>query len=251
MTFLKYGKVTTAKEEHWIPLSDLMTGLMMMFMLVAIVFMVKVEAEAAVTNELKAKAEEQASRIKQIAILYDDMRSALYKALDDEFRKDLKDWGADLDPDLTIRFREPDVLFDTSRAELKTRFKQILDDFFPRYVKILGSTEYKDSIEEVRIEGHTSSFWKDAKDEDDAYFKNMELSQQRTRTTLEYVLSKTRIFGFKRWIQSLLTANGLSSSKLRLNANKTENIAASQRVEFRVRTNADARIAQILTASQK
>ncbi len=30
-----------AKEEHWIPLSDLMTGLMMMFMLVAIVFMLK------------------------------------------------------------------------------------------------------------------------------------------------------------------------------------------------------------------
>ena len=251
MTLFKSRKVAAAKEEHWIPLSDLMTGLMMMFMLVAIVFMVKVEAEAAVTKELRAKAEEQASRIKQIAILYDDMRNALYGALDEEFKKDLKGWGADLDTDLTIRFREPEVLFDTSKAELKTRFKQILDDFFPRYVKILSRPEYKDSIEEVRIEGHTSSFWKDAKDEDDAYFKNMELSQQRTRTTLEYVLSKTRIFGFKRWIQSLLTANGLSSSKVRLNADKGENIAASQRVEFRVRTNADARIAQILTTSQK
>lgn len=46
MKFLKSGKAVAAKEEHWIPLSDLMTGLMMMFMLVAIVFMVKVEAEA-------------------------------------------------------------------------------------------------------------------------------------------------------------------------------------------------------------
>jgi len=249
--FLSSRKAISAKEEHWIPLSDLMTGLMMMFMLVAIVFMVKIEAEAAVTKDLKARAEEQAKRIQQIAVLYDDMRNALYKSLDEEFKSDLKDWGADLDTDLTIRFREPDVLFDTSKAELKTRFKGILDDFFPRYVKILSRPEFKESIEEVRIEGHTSSFWKDAKDDDDGYFKNMELSQQRTRTTLEYVLSKTRIFGFKRWIQSLLTANGLSSSKLRLNSDKTESVAASQRVEFRVRTNADAKISQILLTSQK
>jgi hypothetical protein len=34
-----------AREEHWIPLSDLMTGLMMMFMLVAIIFMVQVDEE--------------------------------------------------------------------------------------------------------------------------------------------------------------------------------------------------------------
>ncbi len=31
-----------ADEDHWVPLSDLMTGLMMIFMLLAIVFMLKV-----------------------------------------------------------------------------------------------------------------------------------------------------------------------------------------------------------------
>ena len=38
-------KRADAKEDHWIPLSDLMTGLMMMFMLIAIMFMVKIEAD--------------------------------------------------------------------------------------------------------------------------------------------------------------------------------------------------------------
>jgi outer membrane protein OmpA-like peptidoglycan-associated protein len=250
MNFLKSGKVIIAKEEHWIPLSDLMTGLMMMFMLVAIVFMVKVEGEAVVTKELKAKAEEQARRIQRIAVLYDDMRNDLFRSLLLEFKGDLEKWRADIDSDLTIRFREPEVLFDSGKSDLKPKFIEILNDFFPRYVKILGLAQYRDSIEEVRIEGHTSSYWVGLSS-DQAYFKNMELSQARTRSTLEYVLTNTRVFGFERWIKSLLTANGLSSSKPRFNADKTENPIASQRVEFRVRTNADVRMAEILNASQK
>jgi outer membrane protein OmpA-like peptidoglycan-associated protein len=250
VNFLRSGKVMAAKEEHWIPLSDLMTGLMMMFMLVAIVFMLKVEAEAVVMRELKAKAEDQARRIQQIAVLYDNMRSDLYRSLISEFKGDLEKWHADIDPDLTIRFREPEVLFDSGKSDLKPKFTEILNDFFPRYVRILGLAQYRDSIEEVRIEGHTSSYWVGLS-EDRAYFKNMELSQARTRSTLEYILSTTHLFGFERWIKSLLTANGLSSSKPRLNADKTENPTASQRVEFRVRTNADVRMAEILNASQK
>jgi outer membrane protein OmpA-like peptidoglycan-associated protein len=250
MKFLKSGKVIIAKEEHWIPLSDLMTGLMMMFMLVAIVFMVKVEGEAVVTKELKAKAEEQARRIQRIAVLYDDMRNDLFRSLLLEFKGDLEKWRADIDSDLTIRFREPEVLFDSGKSDLKPKFIEILNDVFPRYVKILGLAQYRDSIEEVRIEGHTSSYWMGLSS-DQAYFKNMELSQARTRSTLEYVLTNTRVFGFERWIKSLLTANGLSSSKPRFNADKTANPIASQRVEFRVRTNADVRMAEILNASQK
>jgi outer membrane protein OmpA-like peptidoglycan-associated protein len=178
------------------------------------------------------------------------LRHDLYRALFSEFESDLDRWRADIDPDLTIRFREPEVLFDIGKSDLKPKFTEILNDFFPRYVKILGLAKYRDSIEEVRIEGHTSSYWLGL-NETQAYFKNMELSQARTRTTLEYVLSNTRLFGFDRWIKSLLTANGLSSSKPRYNADRTENPTASQRVEFRVRTNADVHMAEILNAGQK
>jgi hypothetical protein len=48
-------------EDHWIPLSDLMTGLMMVFMLIAIMFMTQVQAEAQKTEELK-KTRRGASR---------------------------------------------------------------------------------------------------------------------------------------------------------------------------------------------
>jgi outer membrane protein OmpA-like peptidoglycan-associated protein len=233
------------QEDHWIPLSDLMTGLMMMFLLVAVIFMVKVEAEAKNVRELQQQAEAQAQRMRDVAILYDRMREQLFRDLEAEFRADLTRWRASLDPDLTIRFEEPEVLFDTGRAVLKPQFIAILNDFFPRYVRILSSERYQASIEEIRIEGHTSSFWTGAT-ADEAYFRNMELSQSRTRTTLQYVLGLPQISNQRRWLVARLTANGLSSSRLRTNLDGSENREASQRVEFRVRTNAEGRIGEIL-----
>lgn len=222
-------------EEHWIPLADIMTGLMMMFLLIALIFMIKVQADTA--------------KIKHVAVLYDQLRVQLYNDLENEFHSDLPKWGATLNKDLTLRFREPDVLFDTGQHELKPRFKAILNDFFPRYVKILRETKYKDSVEEIRIEGHTSSFWKGNTSPEEAYFSNMELSQARTRSALEYVLSIPSVVSERDWLRSRLTANGLSSSKLIFEKNGREDPDASQRVEFKVRTNAEARIAEILQAT--
>lgn len=227
----------TNKDEHWIPLSDLMTGLMMIFMLVAIAFMIQVEA--------------QAQKVKNVALLYDEMRGQLYLDLKKEFEADLPRWGATLSPDLSIRFEEPEVLFKTGEAIVTPSFQAILTDFFPRYVTILSSEKYRASIEEVRIEGHTSSKWASWSTDDDAYFKNMKLSQDRTRSTLEWALLLNEIQPVKPWLRSRLTANGLSSSRIRTHEDGSENSDASQRVEFRVRTNAEERIGQILQAAQQ
>ena len=240
----------SSKEEHWIPLSDLMTGLMMLFMLVAIIFMLKVQADSRELERMMVQAEQQAQQMRDIAVVYQDLRRQLYERLRDEFAGDLHKWGAELDRDLALRFEEPEVLFDVGQAAVKPRFKQILDDFFPRYVSILSSPEFRDSIEEIRIEGHTSSVWTRQTTADVAYIRNMELSQSRTRSTLEYVLGLPEVAPERNWLMSRLTANGLSSSRLRLASDGTENSLASQRVEFRVRTNSDARMQAILRASQ-
>lgn len=220
------------QEDHWIPLSDLMTGLMMFFMLLAVAFMITVEADS--------------EKIKRVAILYDQLRSDLYNDLNAEFRKDLGRWGAELEADLTVRFKEPDVLFDTGSAALKPRFTTILNDFFPRYVSILSSDKYRNSITEIRVEGHTSSTWGQGTTTEDAYFNNMELSQSRTRSTLQYILQLPRLHKEHSWLRRYLTANGLSSSRVITGADGKENPARSQRVEFKIRTDADARIATIL-----
>jgi outer membrane protein OmpA-like peptidoglycan-associated protein len=250
LPFPAAGKSEGSREEHWIPLSDLMTGLMMMFLLVAVLFMLKVESDADKLKVLKQVAERQAAQMKRAALLYDQMREQLYRDLEAEFREDLPRWKAHLDTDLAIRFEEPEILFDTGQAVLKPGFMFILSDFFPRYVRIISGERYRDSIEEIRIEGHTSTVWNALTFGDAAYFKNMELSQSRTRTTLEYVLGLPPVAPWKSWLIARMTANGLSSSHPRLNADGTENREASQRVEFRVRTNAEERIAEILRASE-
>ena len=203
----------------------------MIFMLVAIVFMIKVEAESDDLRRLQKKAELQASNMKDVAVLYDETREDIYKDLVAEFHADFHTWGAVLDRDLAIRFEEPKVLFDLGKSEIKPEFRRILDDFFPRYVRIIK--KYRDLVEEMRIEGHTSSKWQDTTG-DDAYFNNMELSQSRTRTVLKYVLLEPAVTDDKGWLIKKLTANGLSSSRLRTFPDGSENTSGSQRVEFKI-----------------
>jgi outer membrane protein OmpA-like peptidoglycan-associated protein len=220
------------QEAQWISLSDLMTGLMMLFMLIAIAFMLKVQA-----NEAMRKHE---------AEQYRQNRQELYGDLYAAFKDRLPEWDAGLTRDLILSFQGPEVLFDTGRTDLKLRFRQILQDFFPTYVKIITLPKYKTSIQEIRIEGHTSSDWNGAIGTDEAYFQNMELSQGRTRSTLRFVLKLPEVQKDIDWLRKNVTANGLSSSHLKTKRDGTEDADRSKRVEFRILTDAEAKIERIL-----
>ncbi len=229
--WLASGRQGTS-EEHWIPLSDLMTGLMMIFMLISVISI--------------AEMERSRNAIRQVAKEYSVSRQAMYLELQRNFAPDLQRWRARIDPDLSVRFDQPDVLFATGRAALKEDFRRTLSDFFPRYIRIMADKRFADNIAEIRIEGHTSSLWNGAASADEAYFRNMELSQSRTRSTLEFVMLLPGMERYRGWLTKKLTANGLSSSQPVLNADGSENIEASQRVEFKVRTNAEAKMEEIV-----
>ncbi|MCW7556033.1 OmpA family protein [Endozoicomonas gorgoniicola] len=107
-------------------------------------------------------------------------------------------------------------------------------------------TPYRGSINEIRIEGHTSSIWNKYTAASEAYFKNMSLSQGRTRSVLEYVYGLKSSQSYLQWIRSNIAAVGLSSSKLIFDKAQREDRARSQRVSFRVITNADIQIKNIL-----
>lgn len=131
-----------SNQSYWIPLADLMTGLMMVFMLLTAAFMLRVEQTTTLV-------------VKEYEMTKQDMLLALQK----EFSKDLKQWNAEILGDMTIRFNDPSVLFATGSSDLRPRFKQVLSEFFPRYIALLNSKKFKNSVKELRIEGHTSSFW--------------------------------------------------------------------------------------------
>lgn len=212
-----------SKEENAFALStgDLMAGLLFIFILLLMGALLQVQ--------------EKAEQDEEVVRRYDQIKTQLYIDLQDEFQEDLKVWRAIIDSSLCIRFQEPAMLFDNNKADLKPLFKDILNDFFPRYIKVLNRPEYRDNIVEIRIEGHTDS--------NGGYFHNMELSQNRTRSVLEYcfgLMTDKQII----WAKSLITANGLSSSQPIL-VHGVENKSLSRRVEFRVRTNAEKQLEEI------
>lgn len=220
-------------ESQWLPISDLMSVLMMVFLLIAVSYMLKVYLEK--------------EKIQEVAITYNKLQNELYDDLNLEFEEDLKKWNAEIDKaSLSVRFKSPDILFDMGSANLKPEFKSRLADFFPRFIAILHKDDYRNDIDEIRIEGHTSSYWRAETTEDKAYIYNMELSQNRTRNVLDYVLRNETDGELVKWIRLNVTANGLSSSKLIFNDDGTQNRELSRRVEFRVKTNAEKRIAKIL-----
>lgn len=226
----------TSSDTQWVPISDLMSVLMMLFLFIAVIYM----------RHLQVGKE----RIEEIAVTYSKLQRDLYKELHVEFEKDLPTWNATIDSQtLSFRFKEPDILFDQGDAEIKEEFKTVLRNFFPRYIKILTSNKFKNDIDEIRIEGHTSSEWRKNVSKDYAYFMNMQLSQNRTRSVLCFVMSLSAVLNDKPWLQKKLTANGLAFSQPIL-VNNVEDKKLSRRVEFRVKTNAEARIVRIIEEAQ-
>lgn len=211
------------KEENAFALStgDLMAGLLFIFILLLMGALLQVQ--------------EKAEQDEEIVKRYDQIKTQLYIDLQEEFKDDLKTWNATIDSTLCIRFQEPSMLFDEGKDQLKDSFKPILNDFFPRYIAVLSRPEYKENIEEIRIEGHTNS--------NGGYYSNMELSQNRTRAVLQYcfsLMSDKDVI----WLKGLVTANGLSSSRL-ITRKGVEDKELSRRVEFRVRTNAEKQLEDI------
>jgi outer membrane protein OmpA-like peptidoglycan-associated protein len=230
---------THRKENYWISLSDIMTGLMVIFLFISISYMVKV----------KQREEEKDEMVES----FQNVKVELYNELKNEFENDFREdkWHAVIDEDLSIRFLNERVLFDYDSYRIKPEFKKILDDFFPRYLEILLKEKYRNKILEVRIEGHTDSRGN--------YMYNVKLSQNRTRSVLDYVLFNGNEYFLsltdnnKELVRFWLIANGFSSGRTldnnmnyTINSGKAENTDKSRRVEFRIVTKTDELLDEIL-----
>ena len=234
-------------ESDWLPFSDLMTGLMVIFMFIAIAYMLQVQQEQAERDEIFSE--------------FQAVKESLYTELDSVFRDDFSQWEVVLDKDLSIKFTNPDILFASGQARIRTHFRRILDEFLPRYFDVLLQEKYKGKILEVRIEGHTDTTPAIAYDRD-PYIGNVLLSQLRSAEVLAY-FRKMRYYKSldeddELRLQYWLTANGLSYGRT-LDANKTltadsglpVDAQLSRRVEFRIRTNSDAVVAAALAKMQE
>ncbi|MBI9062108.1 MAG: OmpA family protein [Marinilabiliaceae bacterium] len=229
-------------------IGDVMAALLLVFILILMATVLQLRETITATEERVNQAEQYMAK-----------RQALSKALQAEFKDDLKKWGAEIDTvSLSVRFNSPDVLFAKGKYTIKDNFKAILNSFLPRYIHVITLPEFKNDIEEIRIEGHSSHKWRAGASENESYFGNMELSQARTRSVLAYLfqfqlyqqadLTDHENNSLKQWCRKKTTANGLSFSKPVL-IDGQEDASRSRRVEFRVKIDADKELMKMLEAS--
>ncbi len=223
--------------EQWISLSDLMSGLMLIFLLIAVAFMLKVEKKQENMRDLYKEFIEKEQK--------------LNLALKNEFTvEELTKWKVEILPTNIIRFKSPDVLFPIGKNELQPLFKIILKEFFPRYIKIISSQEFSDYVKEFRVEGHTDSSWNN--NIHDSYIYNLDLSQGRAKNVLAYSISLSQVSDKIDWLKSRFRAVGFSSSNTLdedsnpcKDSHKLEDPEKSRRVEFKIITKADEVLKQI------
>ena len=230
--------MSSRQVTNWISLSDMMTGLMLIFLLIAILTISQVVAEQEQRQELLDE--------------FDTSQAEIYQELENTFGSKSSDWGIEVTRDLVVKFNNPDLLFDSDAASLKPEYQAILDEFTPLYVAIVNKDKYADKIKEIRIEGHTADYT----DAHPTYISTVELSQARANSVLSYMRETSAFVNLSEPSKNKLTfwfsANGLGNGRSLDDASKyvykTMNSISpkSRRVEFRIVTNSDELIQQII-----
>jgi len=206
----------------WESISDLMTGLMIVFLFVCIGFLYQ---------------------LKDTVNKYEKVRNSIHQDLIKEFNpEDMARLGARIEEDLRVVFVAPSVFFSVGDNTVNQNFQNVLAEFFPRYVKVLE--KYSDDIVEVRIEGNASLEYNGDINSNAAYFYNMKLSQERAFNVLQYVFSLGAMQEKRQWMIDKLRANGASYSKA-----SAQNAAAARCVEISIHRNAEKELESI-NASQ-
>jgi outer membrane protein OmpA-like peptidoglycan-associated protein len=232
-----------AKHNVWMSVSDLMTGLMVIFLFVAIAYISLVQKNTNVLTD------------------YVETRSKLHDKLVNEFKGDTLNWQMSIGKeDLTMKFNNPTTLFKSGSAELTPEFCAILNEFIPKYLNILLTSKLRNKIKEIRIEGHTDD-WGYPQLNKDPYIANVILSQQRALNVLIYIRKMPIFQSYKpeemRLLAYWFTANGLSYGKaLDKNGQYTMlshqpiDKAKSRRVEFRIVTTGDEMLEEFVNKNK-
>lgn len=157
-----------AKQNVWMSVSDLMTGLMVIFLFIAVAYMIQVKENQTVLTD------------------YVETKMKLHDKLVSEFKNDSKKWDMSIGKDLSMRFNNPTVMFAQGSAQLTPEFKSILYEFIPKYLDILINDSLRSHIQEIRIEGHTDNV-PYPQLHPQPFIANAILSQQRSLAVLMYI----------------------------------------------------------------
>jgi outer membrane protein OmpA-like peptidoglycan-associated protein len=202
----KAGKVE-GESPFWISFSDLMSALMVLFLVVMAVTLVAVTQS--IDTSTRANIERSAAISKIMSMIAKDPKSAGVGVDQQNFRIDLG----------------KQVRFDSGSYTINPAAVQFLRNYIPTLLKAKDSSEGRRWIRSIVVEGFT--------DEDGTYLYNLQLSLDRSRgvvcslfqgTSAGATLTAAQL----RKVQELFLVGGYSFNSIK------KDKAESRRVEFKV-----------------
>ncbi len=185
----------------------------------------KEEEQAALQLQLAAQQEVLGSQQKQIDELL-GLRTAIIKDLSQALAK--ASISANVDTQTGDIMLDSRLLFETAKDQLAEAGRAELRRLIPVYLEVLLRPEYRDYVAEIIIEGHTDS--------KGSYTFNLQLSQQRALNVATFCLEMPGLSLEQRaLLEQILTAKGRSYADRIFNADGSENMEASRRVEIKFR----------------
>ncbi|NGZ14501.1 OmpA family protein [Vibrio aestuarianus] len=229
------SRTASSGEGHWLSVTDLMAGLMVIFLLISVALMNRTDIDK--------------RAIERIAVKISEKQLEIHRALAEEFEEDFKRWEIDFNEQrpLIIDFNAERYKFTKGKSVLPEQLTFVLGEFFPRYLNVLE--RYRNEIKAIQIEGHTSSGWNNDDSEFNAYYKNMNLSQNRSKQLFDHIMSQGEpLQKHLYWLRSKLSAIGYGPSKLILTESGDEDKERSRRISFRIIADSDIIMKDILEA---
>ncbi len=222
-----FNRQNRNEESTWLSLSDMMTVLMLLFLVLVIIVTWDTKK---VNNEITGEISQITEAEKQLC---KDLKNKIFKKFTNQ------DLEIDCNP-ITVTFINPDYQFDKNRSEVKPEFKKALEKFIPIFINTIYGWKNISLVDEVRVEGHTDSDFSSEKTKLQGFLYNMKLSQERSRNVLDYSMNMDVFRSsqeLNEWGYRKMTANGLSFSRRKFIENSIkEDKKNSRRVEFKLRT---------------
>lgn len=223
-------KVEGAENPFWITYSDLLSSLVMVFLVLLLAF----QALATLQNEkLKDQLRKEGIDRRKLEKLYDDLKKK--KAEAERYRAMVRALGIERDAELfqrlvdelkglaervegltlnetsgEVRIDEA-VLFDEGRWELKPRGKAYLRRVIPLWGEVVTRDEYRRIIQRVIFEGHADATGPPARRENYRY--NLNLTLRRAHAVADYVLDGDWPLSQRAALRELVSASGRSNTE--------------------------------------
>ena len=200
------------ENPYWISISDLITGLLIIFILTLCYYILNYSQK---TTQLAE------SYIKRKHIL-----EVIQKELE------LKGIKVKIDLEHGVLHLPEGILFDSGKAEIKEEGINLLKQLAPILYKLLTNPEFKDSVETIFIEGHTDN----VPIHNSLFPSNWELSTQRAintwRMLSEEILPELKNLKNKN-AELLFSCSGYADTRPIASNDTEEGKRENRRIDFR------------------